>query len=520
MSSSHDLYPSRDRSTNVELIRNLLAAHNQEEYEAADARVAVGLHPSLFAELDWMEMSVRPQDQVGAIRLVDGLFVHHLPAIMSQRKVEFDLLGEDLQWELSANHGFYEVLLRDAKRPLDELGSQLSQRIRDCLKCLEPDTAAAISAIRRSERSRIVADFSTVEDPNWILPMVSVEIENAFATALDHIASRMQTKQFMRHIGGRFPNMGITSVDSNADLQSLLDSLGDLEARAREFSICRLAAVCSVIHEVLVGMDASRLNAYSGELASGYGPCGNCSMMYASSALASYDPSCPRLFESEGGRITVPLDFNVSVCPFCGNQSRANTPAMFYSPRRNQIIYNYPRLGQHTEEEARETCRPMISALREQYLRRLGGVEAERFQAATEESTYSFTDFLWAIQIGTTAKEEHVYNVVRLGDGSGLIVDATKGVIIALTPTEMVGLGEEAHDLATVLAAQKNEGAESGPTLGEAMEAFAAGRYERSRDMLEELHKRYPRDQVIRRNLATAYVTLGDKESARRVLGG
>jgi Flp pilus assembly protein TadD len=53
-----------------------------------------------------------------------------------------------------------------------------------------------------------------------------------------------------------------------------------------------------------------------------------------------------------------------------------------------------------------------------------------------------------------------------------------------------------------------------------ALEAFASGQYERSRDILEALHQKFPGDEAVRKNLAVAYVTLGDKESARRVLAG
>lgn len=519
MSSFPGLYPPRDRSTNIELIKSLRAAHTQEEFEAADERIATGLHPSLLAELDWMEMTMPTQQRTDGARLVDGLFLHYLPTIMSQRKIEFDLSEEDLRWEISANIDFYRNLVRDEERPLDALGDELSQRIQNCLQNIEPDIDGVISRMCQTERPRIVRAFSGVEDPNWILLMADVEIQNALAKSLDHVTSRIQTKQFMRHIGGQFPSIEIPSIESNEDLQLLLDRLGSLEALARKFSVYRLVAVCRVLREMLVSADVSRLNVFGGELAAGYGTCGTCSMMYASSAIVSYDPACPRLFEGEDDRIYFPIDFNVSVCLFCGEETRANVPSMFYSPKRNQVIYSYPRLGQFSETGARDVHRPAISALRERYIDRISDEEAAKFEAASEEFTYSALEFLAAIQMGTTVKEEHVSVLVRFHDGSGVIVDPTKGATIGLTRTEMKNQWavDRAVDLDTAL---KGEGIGGGPLLKDAMEAFAAGQYERSRDILEELHKKYPGDEVVRKNLAVAYVTLGDKESARRVLGG
>jgi|GEM_PF-6108149 len=517
MSAFPELYPPRDRATNIALIKNLLEARSQEEFETADKRIAKKLHPSLLAELDWMEMTMpAPQQEEGA-HLVDGLFLHHLPAIMAQRRVEFDLPEAELRWEVAANIGFYQKLIQEGRHLREGLGDGVSRRIGDCLQGLEPDVDGVMSRLAQAERPRIHREFSGVEDPDWIPTMVDVEIRNAMAKALDHVSSRMQAKHFLRTIGGRVPDMEIPSIQSEADLNLLLERLGSLEAVAREFSVHQLAAVCTVLRELLAGLDVSRLTGFGGELAAGYGPCGTCAMMYASSAMVSYDPTCPRLFEGEDEQIYLPIDFNVSVCPFCGAEARAEAPSMFYSPRRNLVIYNCPRLGQFSEAQAREVHRPMLVALRQRYLDRISDAEAARFEDANEEFTYSAAEFLMAIQMGTTVREEHVYNLVRFHEGRGLIVDPTKGVMIGLTSAEMDRQWDATRtvDLDTVVAEMGK-----GPAMKEAMAAFAAGQYERCRDSLEALLQRHPEDTYIRRNLAAVYVTLGDKESAKRVLGG
>jgi hypothetical protein len=519
MLSTRDLYPSRDRATNVQLIKNLRAATNQEAFEAADKEIAMALHPSLLAELDWMEMTMPAHQRTAGASFVDGLFVHHLAAIMSQRKVDFDLSEEELRWEISANINFYKNLVSDEQRPLDVLGEQLSKRIQDCLESLEPDMAGAIARICDAERHRINSEFAGVQDPDWIMLMIDVEIKNALAISLDHVSSRMQTKQFMRAVGGQFPRIEVPSIESEDDLQLLLKKLKDLEDYARKFSVCRLAAICLVLRELFAGTDVSAFKGFGGEIAVGYGHCGNCSMMYASRAIVSYDPTCPGLFRGKDGQINFSTNFNVSVCPFCGDQQRAETPSMFYLPQRNQVIYNFPRLGQFSEDKAREVHRPVLSAIRERYLARISADEVVKFEAANEEVTYSAAEFLIAIQMGTTVKEEHVYNVVRLINGSGLIMDPTKGVIIELTPAEMRDHWRSAGPMTTNTAA-KEEDARGGPLMKDAMDAFDARDYERSRDILEKLHQTHPDDQVVRKNLAVVYVALGDKESARRVVGG
>jgi hypothetical protein len=519
MPSFPEIYPPRERSTNVALIKGLIAAQNQQEFEAADQRVAQGLHPSLLAELDWMEMSMPAQQRAGGARLADGLFIHHLPAILAQRRAELDVSDEELRWEISAHLHFYSNLIQDEQRPLDSLGESLSQRIQNCIQTIEPDTEGVLSRMRDAERPRIAAVFSGLETPDWIPLMVDVEIKNALAKSLDHASSRMQTKQFVRHIGTQFPNLNIFSMESGDDLQLLLQRLGELEALAREWSVYRLAAVCGVLREALAEVDATRFGVFGGEIAAGYGGCGTCSMMYASTSMVSYDPTCPRLFQAGGDRILLPIDFNVSVCPFCGEEARAEAPSMFYSPGRNLVIYNCPQLGQFSEDQARDVHRPALTNIRQTYIERISAEEAAKFEQANEEFTYSAAEFLVAIQMGTTVKEQHVFNITRFPDGSGCIVDTTKGVIIGLTRREMESRWVESR-AGRIEVAPDDPGSEGGAGMKEAMAAFASGQYERSRDILEALHQKFPGDEAVRKNLAAAYVTLGDKESARRVLAG
>ncbi len=428
-------------------------------------------------------------------------------------------MDADLKLEVQTHGAFYRNLLDDEIQPLDGLGESLSQRVQGFIKQIEPDIDFAVAKICVDEKPRIIRIFSGVEDGNWILQMIDVEIQNALLQSLDHIACRIQTKQFMRHIGGQFPYLNIEGINSQEDFQLLLEKLKSLGDAARDFSVYRLVAICKLLQELLQDQNADTFNSFNGELGAGVGHCGSCSMIYASNAIISYDPACPKLFDGEKGLIVLPYDLNVSRCPFCEYESRVDCPSMFYSPQRNQVIYNYPLLGQFSEQEARVQHRSAISAIRERYLSRINQQKAEKFNTASEEFTYNVMDFLLAIQMGSTVKEEHVYNIIRFPDGSGVISDPTKGALIGLTRSEMNSRWAESNQY-NHSEQTEDAGGGAGYSMHQAMEAFASAEYEQSREILEALHKENPNDMAVRKNLAVAYLTLGDKAAAKKIFTG
>ena len=264
MLSRPNLYPPRDRTTNIALIESLRTAQSQEEFDRADEKIGMDIHPSLLAELDWMEMTMPAEHQVDGANLVDGLFFHHLPAIIAQRQSDFDLSEEDLQWEVMENLDFYKHLLREANSSLDVLGSTLKQRIQRHAQNVDRDIERIVFRLCEFNRTRIGDEFSGIKDPNWLLLMIDVEIQNTLVKALDHVASRVQTKQFIRHIGGHFPQVQITSLESQTELQSLLTWLADLETTAQKFLVHQLAAVCRLLHEVFFKTEIAQFKDFNG----------------------------------------------------------------------------------------------------------------------------------------------------------------------------------------------------------------------------------------------------------------
>ena len=66
----------------------------------------------------------------------------------------------------------------------------------------------------------------------------------------------------------------------------------------------------------------------------------------------------------------------------------------------------------------------------------------------------------------------------------------------------------------------QDAGGGPGYSMRQAMEAFASGEYEKSREILEALLKENPNDKAVRKNLAVAYLKLGDKAAAKKILAG
>ena len=116
---------------------------------------------------------------------------------------------------------------------------------------------------------------------------------------------------------------------------------------------------------------------------------------------------------------------------------------LFYSPIRQQVVYCLPiDAPQIDEGEAIEFFRGAIEYLRSRYVKGLTEEESRRFDAATELLAYSLPDFLYAIQMGETVDESHVYNFVRMPNGTGLVVDLSKGFARGMTTSEVKAMTE------------------------------------------------------------------------------
>lgn len=512
------LYPPRQRALNVKLIRGVMNSKSQAEFEANDAELLRGLHPSLFAELDWMERSVPASQTENARRLVDGVFLQHLPRIVQSRRIELEADANALRADVADHRRFYQYLSKERPEVLAPLDAASTSLIAEVLAQPPAAPEAALERARRAEATRLSGFANRVEDRRWLLLMTKTELSNALARELDHLSSRLDAKQFVRKHGSSFDALRGPEPATAGDLQALRDRLAEIARQATGFDLHILAATCLLLADELANLDLAAIEGFRGERAGGFGNCGTCSMMYSSTAIIVLDSACPGLINPERGTIILPLDYNVSTCPFCGEEARAEAPSMFYAKNRGAVIYNTPRMGQFSEPQAREQHRPALAHLRSMYLQRVDADEREAFERAPEEFTYSAADFLVAIQMGTTAPEEHVCLLVNFPDGSGQLVDPTKGAIIALTRAEMASRGGQGLDIKQMLARDQTAGADA-DNVTAAMAMYAAKDVAGSRAMLERLHARLPDDRTIRRNLAVACFAMGDKVAARALMG-
>jgi hypothetical protein len=510
------IYGPRSRDENIALIRALRAAEDEQAFVAASRAASAAMHPSLLSELDWMEISMPEAQREAGGRFVDGFFAHHLRDLFAVRSVAFDQPEDVLQQDVAENLGFYRTAADDPARPLDGLGEDLARRIRDIVDRTEASPPDAL--LRRRDGMRTVAGdlVSSSTDGSWVALRMIAMLENQLLLTLAHPPTRPRAKHWLRSVGGRLPVAALDDLSGEDGITRALAHLEGMARSAERAGLYDLAALCDALAATLGSAAPSGFPGYEGQLGLGKGSCRRCAMHFASTTVAATRAGAHATDGERRDTITVPVDFNVATCVFCGEEARVDAPALFHAVERDLVIYNMPSLGQWSEDEARSVHYEYLVRIRDAYLSRLDAAERERFAMAREEVTFNVVDFLRCIQMGTTVREEHVWNLVRLADGTGLTVDPTKGVIIPLTRGEIDALWtsqpEPGRDVARGVAA--------GNPFQESMAAFEAGDFERARDLLAPAYQHNPADAVCRQNLATALYKLGDMAGARRVLAG
>lgn len=503
------LYPARPREKNVQLIRSVVMARSESEFDAGREAFAAALHPSLFSELDFMEETIPPQMLAIARRHVDGLFDESLPALLRLRAAELDISDEALRADVHENREVYQAITSDDVLTA-AVGAERVARLRSALAAPAP---AAATPTPDAEALRDA--LTELQDASSVPLVVQVAIQNAVLTHLDHLPSRARAKRWIREAWrGQLPHLEVP--DSPPDLQpSLSAQLETLAIEAAEQRLGRLESVVLAAQQHLATHDVTSLRGFDGELSASLGPCGNCSMRFATMALSVIDRSI--CSDPEGDTIRLPL-FNMAECPFCGHVARLSAPVMFYWPPRAQIVYCVPRMPGQDEESALREARPLFEHLRARYRARLSPEAATELDGATELVTHSVPQFLYTIQVGTTDMEWHSFLWVRLINGTWMAHDPTKNAMIHVTAAEraaidtLIGATDDAVDVD--LPPSPRDG-----SIQRAKTAFEAGQIEVARQELEACLARDPGNSLVRRNLAVVYLALGRSDDARRLSG-
>lgn len=508
------LYPARTRVQNVNLIRSIVTARSESAFNAGREAFAAALHPSLFSELDFMEETIPSKMLATARRHVDGLFDENFPALLRLRAAELDVSDDALRADVHENQEVYLAIMNDETLAA-AVGEERVGRVRGAL------AAPASAVVTPSPDAEALHDaLKQLRDGRYVPLVVQVAIQNAVLAHLDHLPSRARAKAWIRNAwGGHLPR-----IETQASLTGLQGALAAqlevLADQAVEQRFARVTAVVQAAQQFLATHDITSMHGFDGEWSAGIGPCGNCSMRFASMARSIIDPSI--CCDGEGDFISLPL-FNFAECPFCGHVARLSIPAMFYWPQRAQIVYCVPpMLGQDNETALRE-ARPLFEHLRKCYRDSLSREAAAEFDSAGELVTYSVPQFLFAIQMGTTEPEWHSFLWIRLCDGTWLAEDLTKRASIHVTAAERAAITTRLGDPGDAVEQARSPGQPSSPQEGAihgATAAFQAGDFELARRQFEECLARSPDDHIVLRNLAVVYLKLGRRDEARRLLSG
>jgi hypothetical protein len=387
-------YPPRARQQNILLVEALFQAHDQASFDAAGGQVVEQFHRGVLSEFDWITQRT-PVDQRDTILALGD----HLDALVAERH-------------------------RTTPRTADRL-------------------AAIAEALTQTVRS--ACDAVTL--PRF----VSMHLTNALLVLLDDPATRRAARRFAQHwraLGGKVYLLEIRrpsaeEITPGDDWTSGLAQVRDLALNEELEPLARLADHALTL---FAARDLNALDGYEGDWVTGAGPCARCAMSFASRAVACIDESCGFVGSFGVKMVLVRAGLNTASCLFCGHRASLNSPALFYSPSRSQVVYFVPRFGAMTEDDALATFGSLVTKSRDNYLARLSAEDAKRFEEAGELITWSWSDFLYAIHFGETIAEDHVFNLIRFNaTGGGLLIDSTKGFMRELEPEELVAYQALAH---------------------------------------------------------------------------
>ncbi len=275
-------------------------------------------------------------------------------------------------------------------------------------------------------------------DRRRVVGLVTRYLSNALFLLLDLPLTRLPAKEFATRIGlAHGHGFDKWDLHDEATRDRFADFLRMRADTARDCGVPALAGLIDWAAEAVASLDLGALDKYAGQRQYSVGPCGRCSMWFASEVMSCIDTRCDFFDWSGTGLIYLPAGINVSVCPFCGLAEQVEQPAMFYAPQRNQVVYCLPTRGFMTQDEAVEAYRPVIGSLRADYTASLNNAELTKFESAIELTTWDLPEFLYAIQMGETIEEGHVFTIMPLPDGGGLLFDGSKGFARVMTPREV-----------------------------------------------------------------------------------
>jgi hypothetical protein len=440
-----DVYPPCARQDVQALLTAMLGG---AEFFDAVQTLSTNFHPSFFLELDWQELRLDRDysEGPGIYEIIDDFaFAFTLPQNIFLRARPNDEQRAAFAAWVDSYKRFFEDWRSKWPDPAayGSLSPELSRQAALAMSALglpvQPPLGMDVEAL-------VAHALSSLSSKERIFSFVRMTLSNELLAYLDHPPSRQDAKRFLRRDrrdGGGLPVLHAMPRPEDVGARELE---AFLRARAVAAESEGLMSWGSVVEKVANRVRYSNLDDlanFDGNWSDSCLPCGRCSMWFAYEHIVAIDTRCS-FVNWRGTNLTyLSAGLNHADCFFCGHSAPVESASLFYSPQRRQVVYCLPiKIPRIEKEEALELFRDAIQYMRDGYIKKISSEEARRFDGAAELLTYSLPDFLYAIQMGETVPEDHVYNFVSMPDGTGLLVDMSKGFARHVTKSEVESLTE------------------------------------------------------------------------------
>ncbi|MFX1365575.1 MAG: hypothetical protein ACFFCE_06590 [Promethearchaeota archaeon] len=524
--NSSSIYLPRDRNTNIETIKSILNAPNEAIYLQARKQFGENYHPSLFAEFDYLERIISGDEnhiyynnRSDIHNLNSDLYLENLNKIISLRIKEIPEDKEELALEVTENLDFYQFITYDEPDLLKLLSKEQSEIISNLLK-IKREEKDYIDLLQKKAhnykeiQAKVFESLKKIKDCQRIHQVISIFLINSVLIQLDKLTSRLRTSNFVYKENITHSSiLPIKDLNTEQDLGDLKDNLKQLMNKALGWRLGLLFMVCDTCLKFLDDVPVLELKEFEGSYAVGLGPCGNCSMMFASTSLISLDSTCHFLYSMGEDWLTIPL-FNYISCPFCGYSARLETPVMFHSFKRNQTIYCFPSSLRGKSPEQLNDFKGFFESVRNSYTIRLSTKEVKNFKKSIELVTFGWSEFVYAIQMGNLDKQAHTTLINRYSPSNRyFILDPTNKISIELAPEEIDKYDtcepkfEKSEIIKNFIKIE---------SVDEAIELYNSGQLLKSKEILENLLKQGG-DNYVKYNLGTVLYALGEEEKARKI---
>ncbi len=304
-------------------------------------------------------------------------------------------------------------------------------------------------------------------------------------------------------------------MENQEQREDFIYYLEDLQSKARRWRLFLLDKLCEYCLTFISRFPVHKYKDFEGHYMEGLGPCGRCSMFFSSSALSIISPVSQSVVDFQYNWVYFPPDFNYVACPFCNHEAEIESPLLFHSLERNQVIYKIPAPWNEQPEKAMDTFKPIFQKLKEEYKKLMSREEAESLEQSSEILAFGKQEFYNAVKTGESKQQAHTTILVKQKDGSGLEIDSLNRIMIGIHRNEMTKqFNEEDSEERIPLEAALSRN----DRLNEAVALFNSGDTIESKEILEQLYSEEADDVYINYNLAIVLYSTGEAERARQIM--